>query len=65
MAQYETETHYTATVRAERVERTIPPEGRGNRVRNVTEVANVVIRAKTLESLKIKVTAHVALVDED
>jgi hypothetical protein len=69
------ETHYTAVVQVHRVTKTQEtrngavrygdPSGPMPEKRETTEVANVVIRAKTLESLRGKVNDHVSLITED
>lgn len=53
------DTRYTATVQVHRVTTKTEPRNPSGSHRETTEVANVVIRAKTLESLKTKVAAHV------
>ncbi|WGH21234.1 hypothetical protein SEA_OBITOO_58 [Arthrobacter phage ObiToo] len=59
--------HYTAVLTIERVSVTeARPVGRSETqtARAVSEVARVVIRAATLESLREKVAAHAALIED-
>lgn len=63
-----TTSHFTAVIQVSQV---ITTEDRGtgrgdDRTRTVDrEVSKLVIRAKTMEALKTKVAAHVALVEEE
>jgi hypothetical protein len=65
-------THFTAVVKVTKSvyeDALEPGPGRGmtkvKKEREVLDVANVVIRADSLEKLREKVGAHVALIEED
>lgn len=57
------ETHYVASVKIERVMRKVKlPTGTE---RNVDEVTHLTIKARDLDDLKSRITAHVDLVEDD
>ncbi len=67
-----TNKHYTAVVEITSTEEAVIPATGPNRglvepskERKVVEVAKVILRAKTLDKLIEKVTAHVGLVEEE
>ena len=63
-ASIEEETHYTATIVITKVSRrSSSPKDYGNR--EVTEVIRIALKSKDLGSLKAKIAAHVALVEEE
>lgn len=58
--------HYTAVLDIQEVEHTAPSKNYGETVpgqRNVSDVTKIVVRADSLESLRAKLTAHVALIE--
>ena len=58
------ETHYTATIVIAKVEKRPPgPKDYGDR--EITEVVRIALKGKDLGSLKAKIAAHVALVEEE
>ncbi|QIG58529.1 hypothetical protein PQE18_gp51 [Arthrobacter phage DrSierra] len=61
-------THFTAVLSIEKATTTTPPAERYAKAeapaRVVSEVAKLVIRAGTIEALRAKVAAHVALIEE-
>ncbi|WNN94010.1 hypothetical protein SEA_NITRO_54 [Arthrobacter phage Nitro] len=60
--------HFTAVVEIHKTTTTAPPAERYAKAepasREVAEVAKLVIRAATIESLREKIAAHAALIEE-
>ena len=62
-------THYTAVLNVTATDTTTETKDRYDKViavagRTVTDAANIVVRANTMQSLQTKLIAHIALLNE-
>jgi hypothetical protein len=64
----ERESHYTAHIEVKKVRHAVPGDERSRtagRDREVHEITDIVVRSSDLHTLKEKLSAHIALIEED